>query len=550
MKHFYLIILVIAFCSVHAVGQASEAGRLVYGEAGRLDGFDPYTIHEAAGQRLSDLLFDSLLEVGPGGEYVASLAKSWQVDKAGTGVIFTLRDGVKWHARKAGEENAEAFFLTPEDVVTTVRILSASASEIPNRERFQVIRSAEKLDDHRVAVYLKRAMVDPLRPMMFKILPTHELGSAPSLRRDSTFVKHPIGTGPYFFVEANQQGEVLLAANKNYFRGVPHIERIIMKSFADQTVMAQSLMYGSLDLITYVGPRDLGEILGDARLGVVPYDALSFAFFALNTERAPLKDKRVRQAIALALNRQEMLEAFFQGKGRIVSGPFPPTSWAYNLDVKPLPFDQARSKALLSLAGLVDKNSDGFLESANGKPVTLVFAVPLAGESEMIKRVVLAFQSYLEKVGIRVELQFMDWLVWKKKVLGEHDYDVTIASWSFDDASNIMSLFHSSSAKPWGNNFVMYHNYEVDALLTEADVTNDFDKRRAIYHKLHAILADEAPYTFLWTLVHHAAHTNDLMGVRVEPFAFFKYVTSWDIKPAKGKSGAGKNAKVKEGETP
>jgi peptide/nickel transport system substrate-binding protein len=135
----------------------------------------------------------------------------------------------------------------------------------------------------------------------------------------------------------------------------------------------------------------------------------------------------------------------------------------------------------------------------------------------------------MAKVGIKVELKFWDWLVWKKKILQEHDYDVTIAAWSFDDAANIMSLFHSSSAGAWGNNFVQYTNTEVDALLTEADTTNDFDKRRAIYHKLHALLADEAPYVYLWTLTHHGARQNRLTGVRVEPFAFFKHVYLWEM---------------------
>ena len=124
----------------------------------------------------------------------------------------------------------------------------------------------------------------------------------------------------------------------------------------------------------------------------------------------------------------------------------------------------------------------------------------------------------------------MDWLVWKRKVLADQDYDMTIASWSFDDSSNISSLFHSSSAVPWGNNFVQYRNKEVDSLLTEADTTNDFDKRRAIYHKLHVILADEVPYVYLWTLMHHAAHSNRLSGLRVEPFGFFKQVATWNFQ--------------------
>ena len=509
---------------------AAKDGQLVYGETTRLDTFDPYTVHEASGQRLGDLLFDSLVEVSPGGAYAASLAKSWSVEDGGAQVTFVLRDDVVWHPTASKGEVK----LSADDVVSTIRLIQAPQSAIPNRERFGVIKSAEKIDDRKVVIRLHRAMVDPLRVMMFKILPNHVVGAAPSLGRDSDFAKNPIGTGPYVFVKANAQGEVLLTANARYFKGKAPIENIVMKAYSDQSVMAQSLMFNSLDLVTYLSPRDLGEVVGDAKLSVVPYDALSFSFFAMNTQRGVLKDKRVRQAISYALNRQEMLEAFFQSKGRLISGPFPPTSWAYNLDVKPLPFDLARAKALFAAAGLQDKNNDGILETPDGKPLTLSFAVPLAGESEMIKRVVLAFQGYLETAGIKVDLKFMDWLVWKKKVLEDHDYDVTIASWSFDDASNITSLFHSSSAKPWGNNFVMFQSPEVDSLLTEADATNDFDKRRAIYHKLHSILADEAPYTYLWTLMHHAAHNSRLTGVRVEPFSFFKYIASWHLEPENG----------------
>lgn len=522
MKNLSGVVVAIALFLSLGTAKGVAAGQMVYGETGRVDTFDPYTIHEASGQRLADLLFNSLIEVGAGGEYSPSLAKSWEINKTGTSVTFVLRKGLKWH----GSDKE----LSADDVVTTLRLLQSAKSEIPNKDRFHVLHSATKSGSNKVVITLRRASIDPLRAMMFKILPAHILGAAPSLKRASKFSKNPIGTGPYQFVKANAQGEILLNSNPGYFQGKPNIDRIVMKSYADQSVMSQSLMFSSLDLVTYVSPRDLGEVIGDNKLSVVPYDALSFSFFAMNTSRGVLKDRRVRQAISAAINRKEMLDAFFHGKGRLISGPFPPTSWAYNLDVEPVKFDPKRAKALLMSAGLTDKNNDGLLESKDGKPVTLVFAVPLAGESEMIKRMVLAFQGFIGEAGIKVDLQFMDWLVWKKKVLKEHDYDVTIASWSFDDASNINSLFHSSSAKAWGNNFVMYKNDSVDALLTEANATNDFDKRRAIYHKLHAVLADDAPYTFLWTLMHHAAHATKVTGVRVEPFSFFKHIASWNVE--------------------
>lgn len=524
--------LILALAAPHRL--QAEPGQMVYGETTRLDTFDPYTVHEGAGMRIADLLFDSLVDVGPGGDYKPALAKSWKIEEAGLSVLLELQDHVLWNPAPGEAPTSRPHPLSPEDVMVTIRLLRASQSEIPNRERFDVLRSAERVDDTHVRVRLGRATADPLRFLTFKILPAHLVGASPTLRRDSDFAKFPVGTGPFQFVKSNAQGEVLFQANPHYFAGKPKLERIVMKAYADQAVMAQSLMFNSLDLMTYVSPRDLGEILGDQRLSVVPYDALSFSFFAMNTEKGVLKDKKVRQAIALSLNRQEMLEAFFQGKGRLISGPFPPTSWAYNLDVRPVAFDLVRAKALLAAAGLADKDQDGFLEAPSGKPVQLVFAVPMAGEGETIKRIALAFQSYLEGAGIKVDLQFMDWLVWKKKVLDEHDYDVTLASWSFDDASNISSLFHSSSAKPWGNNFVQYRNQDVDSLLTEADATSDYDKRRVIYHKLHAMIADETPYVFLWTLMHHAAHSSRLTGVRVEPFTFFKYITSWRMEPGHG----------------
>ncbi|MBF0440718.1 MAG: hypothetical protein HQK54_02325 [Oligoflexales bacterium] len=520
------IVLWIRYLVMTSQVLAARRAALVYGETGRVTAYDPYTVHEASAKRLSDLIFDSLVETDAGGNYIPSLAREWKVENSGVSILFTLRDGVLWHPDPDGKATNS---LSPNDVVTTVRLLKSMESDIPNSERFGVIAGVDVVAPNKVRIKFKRAMSDPLSAVLFKILPSHKLGSSPGLKRDADFARQPIGTGPYIFKKANESGEVLLAANETHFRGRPSIREIVMKSYADQSIMAQSLMFNSLDLMTYVSPRDLGEIESDRRLSTIPYDALSFSFFALNTSRGLLKDKRVRQAIGYAINREEMLGAFFGGQGTLISGPFPPTSWAYNLDVKQMKYEPARARKLLEETGLVYDREKNVVRDRKGKAVKFVFAVPLSGESEVTKKIVLAFQEYLKAVGIETELEFMDWLIWKDKVLKDHNYDITVASWSFDDSSNITSLFHSSSAKPWGNNFVMYVNPEVDSLLTEANFTNDFEKRRAIYLKLHAILADESPYTYLWTLTHHAAHNTRLKGVRVEPFSFFKHVASWRL---------------------
>ena len=506
---------------ISSLSGLTHGSTMIYGESSKIDSFEPYTSHEVAAKRLTDLLFDNLITTSPSGAYKGELAESWVVNSSSTSVVVNLRKNVLWHSK----EKEEKYTLSPEDVITTINLIKNSESEIPNRDRYNALKYAKKKSDSVVEIFFNRALSDPLRLLMFKILPHHKLKDSISLKRSSSFVKSPTGTGPYQLNSHSKQGEVHLKANSNYFKGKPQISNIIMKPYTDQNVMAQSLMYNSLDLITYVSPRNLPEVLEDKKLGIIPYDALSFTFFAMNNRKKFFSDKKVRQAISYAVNREEMMKAFFSNRGTLITGPFPPTSWAYNLNVKGYSHNPQRSKDLLIAAGY-KYSKDGALLS-NKKRVEIDFAVPIGNEGETIKRIALAFSSYLDKVGIKTNLKFMDWLVWKEKVLKSHNFDVTIGSWSFDDASNITSLFHSGYSGPWGNNFVGFSNPEIDLMLNEAQATNDFEKRRAIYKKLHATLAEEAPYSYLWTLMHHAAHQVSISNIRVEPDSFFKSISQW-----------------------
>ncbi|MFW7382008.1 MAG: ABC transporter substrate-binding protein [Oligoflexus sp.] len=519
--------ILILSLTIGSIGQGVEKKtHLVYGESAKIEQFDPYTVHEASGMRLADLIFDDLVEVGPGGEYIPGLAKSWSIEDGGTSIVVHLREQIYWHPR--GDEPQKAF--NAADVITTIRLLTNPESSIPNADRFQVFKDTQQIAKHTVKISFHRALSDPIRTLMFKVLPDHMLADVKALGRNHPFTRQPIGTGAYRFVSTNPQGEILLESNPNYYKGVPRIEKIVMKPFADQTVMAQSLMFRSLDMVTYLSPKDLREVSGDRQLQLVPYDALSFSFLALNNARPLLRDKRIRQAISYSIHRQEILDAFFQGEGHLITGPFSPTSWAYNLDVQSFDHNPQRARELLRAAGLIEQGENAPWLTSQGQPAKLDFVVPIAGESEMMKRIALAIQAYLQTIGLPSTIRFLEWNVWKEEVLGKHNYDITIASWDFDDAANIASLFHSSSAKPWGNNFVLYRNTKIDSLLSEAEATNDFDKRRAIYKSLHASIADDAPYVFLWTLKHHAAHNDRLVGVRIEPFSFFKHIASWSMK--------------------
>lgn len=498
-------------------------GTLNYGEYGRPATLDPITSNEMISMRISELLFNGLVGINERQDVVPELAQSWDASKDGRVYTFNLRKDVTWHPR-----NGEAGLpFTANDVVFTYNIMMHPKTITPLKVRFEFIEKVEKLDDYTVRFTLKRPVLNALAKFSFKIIPRHGPKNPLYLTREDPFVQQPIGTGPYRLNNITADREIVMLANEKYFKGKPNIEQFVTKPFADQNILTQALSFNAIDMIVLVNPRSIAEIQGDKRFILQPYNALSYSFFGYNLRNPVLADKRVRLAFGYALNRQEMLGSFFNSQGTIISGPFAPGSWAYNLDVQPLPYDPKKAVALLNEAGF-KQGADGVMQK-DGKKLELTLMVPIEKESEAVKRVVLAFQNYLKSVGVKVKVEFKEWQAWKEDVFAEHRFDIVFASWVFDDSADISSLFHSAEIGPWKNNFVAYSNPEVDSLIVESKLTLDHEKRRTINRKLHAMLAGEAPYTFLWTLTNYSAYHKKVQHVAIHPYKFFSYADEWYI---------------------
>lgn len=500
-----------------------DGGTLSYGEYGRPATLDPITSNEMISLRITELVFNGLVGINEKQEIVPELAARWEVSKDGRTYSFFLRKDVTWHARD-GEE-AKPF--TANDVIFTYTIMMHPRTITPLKVRYEFIESVEKVDDFTVRFTLKRPILNALAKFSFKIIPKHGPANPLFLTREDPFVQNPIGTGPYILKNITPDREIILVANDNYFKGRPHLDKFVSKPFADQNIMTQALMFNAIDMIVLVNPRDIPEVQGDKRFVLQPYNALSYSFFGYNVRNPFLADKRVRQAFTYAVNRQEMLESFFNGQGTIISGPFAPGSWAYNLEVQPLSFNPEKAKTLLKEAGFAP-GVDGIMQK-DGKKLTLLLKVPIEKESEAVKRVVLAFKNYLKNVGVDIQVAFKEWQSWKEDVFLEHDFDIVFASWVFDDSADISSLFHSGEIGPWKNNFIGYSSTEIDGLINESKLTLDHEKRRTINRRLHAILAEETPYTFLWTLTNYAAYHNKVRRVAIHPYKFFSFADEWFI---------------------
>ncbi|MDH4163490.1 MAG: ABC transporter substrate-binding protein [Nitrospirota bacterium] len=518
-----LAVLVIA-TAVHAGPKKDgrpDGGSLSYGEYGRPATLDPVTSNEMISLRLTELIFNGLVGINEKQEIVPELAERWEISKDGRTYTFYLRKNVTWHAKEG--EQPKPF--TADDVVFTYNIMMHPKTITPLKVRYEFISSVEKVDDSAVRFSLKRPILNALAKFSFKVIPKHGPANKDYLTRDDPFVQHPIGTGPYMLKNVTSEREIVLAANESYFKGRAHINQFSAKPFADQNIMTQALMFNAIDMIVLVNPRDIPEIEGDKRFVLKSYNALSYSFFGYNMRNPLLADKNVRKAFTHAVNRQEMLDSFFNGRGTIISGPFAPGSWAYNLDVQPLAFDPQKAAALLQEAGYT-KAGDGFLQK-DGKRLAFSLKVPIEKESEAVKRVVLAFKNYLKNVGADIKVEFKEWQAWKEDVFLEHDFDIVFASWVFDDSADISSLFHTGEIGAWKNNFIGYSNPEVDGLINESKLTLDHEKKRTINRKLHAILAEENPYTYLWTLTNFAAYRDKVRRVAIHPYKFFSFADEW-----------------------
>src|SRR2546422_56260 len=417
-----------------------DGGVLNYSEYGRPATLDPITSNETISLRITELVFNGLVGIDEKQEIVPELAERWEASKDGRVYTFFLRKDVKWHPR---EGDAPQPF-TADDVVFTYNIMMHPKTITPLKVRYEFIEKVEKTGDYTVVITVKRPILNALAKFSFKIIPRHGPGNPQYLTREDRFARNPIGTGPYMLQTVTGDGEVVLVANPDYFKGRAHIDKFIARPFADQNIMAQALMFNAIDMIVLVNPRNLPEVQGDKRFVLQPYNALSYSFFGYNVRNPLLADRRVREAIALAVNRQEMLDSFFNGQGTVISGPFAPGSWAYN-------------------------------------------------------------------------------------------FDVMFASWVFDDSADISSLFHSAEIGSWKNNFGGYSNPEVDGLIVESKLTLDHEKRRTINRKLHAILAEEQPYAFLWTLTNYSAYHRKLRRVQIHPYKFFSFADEWFIPASEQK---------------
>jgi len=393
-----------------------------------------------------------------------------------------LRPGVRWHDGRP---------FTAEDVRFTYQTIMDEKTNTVRRSDYELVDRLEVLDARHLRVIYKEPFSPGLSSWTMGIIPKHLLAGADI--NTTPFNRRPVGTGPFKFGEWVSDEKITLTSNPDYFEGRPHLDRIIYRIIPETSLSEIELLTGGIDLFnTY--PHQYQRMSRDPRLTLYRYSSLGYTYIGYNQNSFLFQDRRVRQALTMAVNREEMITFILFGLGRQATGPFPGHLWYADPKVAPWPFDPERARRALKEAGWEDRDGDGILEK-DGQPFR--FTLITNSGNEVRKDVGVLIQRYWQDVGIDVKLEMYEWSVFLKNFINPRHFDACILGWSLGVDPDAYNIWHSKQIKD-GFNFIGYRNPEADRLWEAGRREYQPEKRRQIYHQLQALLAEDQPYTFLF----------------------------------------------------
>ncbi len=446
----------------------------------------PLLASDSASGEISGHIFNGLTKYDRNINITGELAESWDVSPDGMEILFHLKKGVKWH---------DGVEFTSEDVVFTYNVVINPNMPTPYSSIYGPVANVEALDRYTIKVTYKEPYAPALESWGMGILPKHVLSgkdlTSPEVNRN------PIGTGPYKLKEWVTGQKIVLEAFDGYYEKKPGINKFIARIIPDTATMFLELKFGGID---YMGltPSQY-KLQGESQIfkkhfQKFKYPSFGYTYLGYNHLHPLFSDKRVRQAIAHAINKKDIIAGVLLGYGSPCTGPFPPESWAYNTNVKDFEYNPQKAIQIFSELGW-NLDKDGLLKK-DGK--TFSFTVLINQGNEARIKTAQIIKEQLKKVGIDLNIKVLEWQAMLNEFIHKKRFEAVIMGWSLSRDPDIYDIWHSSKTKEGEFNFISYKNKEIDRLLIEGRQTFNIEKRKKIYHRIHNILAEEQPYTFLY----------------------------------------------------
>ena len=483
---------------------AQPAGTLVVGLVAEPVNLDPPQVTDLNSLRVSRRIVETLVGFpDESTQIVPGLADSWTVSKDGLTYTFKLRRGVKFH--DGTPFNAEAVKFSIERQFNPEHPANKLGKYPFANYFFGNVKAVEAMDDATVRFVLKEPRASFLAVLTAGAA---SIVSPTAVRKwGADYPLNPVGTGPFRYASWQRGQQVILEKNPDYWRGPVKIDRVIYRSIVEDQARLTELLTGAIDVIVGVPPDFVGQLESGGRANLLKQVGAHVWYLGINNQKKPFDDKRVRQALNYAVNKDAIVKDVLKGTGAVSRGPVLPGTWGAEPALKAYPYDPQRARQLLAEAGY-----------PNGFSTTLW--VPESG-SGMQSPVAMStvMQSNLKAVGVNVALQTMEWGAYLAK-LRSQEQELFALSWmaGTEDPDMVMyPLLHSSQWTPNGPNRALYKNARFDELLAQARHSTDQARRAELYREAQRILVEDAPWIFIDHEVQIAAAAKRVQGLKLHP---------------------------------
>src|ERR1044071_5859631 len=466
---------------------------------------DPRVGTDAQSERIDELIFDPLVHRDDHFNLVPWVAERWEIPDPKT-YVFHLRKDVHFHDGRP---------LTSRDVKWTLDTLHDGSLISLKTTTYRLVQKVDALDDATVILHLSEpdaTLLYNLSDGAFGIVP---YGSG------KQFNRYPVGSGPFRFVSQEPDSQVVLERNDGYWGQHARIEHVRLTIVPDATTRALELRKGSADISPSgsLSADMIGTLRRDPKLVVEQQPGTVLAYMTFNLRDPILKDVRVRQALAYAIDRAPMLHYLFGDQGRLADSVLPPQHWAYTSDVQHYVYDPVEANALLDSAGY-PRGKDG-----------IRFHLLMKTSTEETTRLLAAvLQQQLRQVGIALDIRSFEFATFYSDVL-KGAFQLCSLRWigGNEDPDIFYYAFHSSSFPPKHANRGYYVNTQIDRLIDEGRTTVDQQRRKQIYAQVQQILARDLPYINLWYFDNVVVHTQRVKNLRLNPPGNYDFLTSVEL---------------------
>lgn len=454
-------------------------------------------------------IFSGLTRFNENNEPVPDLAESWEVSPDKLTYVFTLRKGAKWHDGKP---------VTAEDVKFTLDTILNPKLNIPIRFKFEEVKEVAVIDSNKVKIVLKTPFPPILDSLTTGLVPKHLL-EGKDVEKDG-YNQAPVGSGPFRFSQWKKGEAIVMAANKEFYRGVPKVDMLIVKFLADPNVRAVQLETGEIDA-ALADSMQVGRLEKSAALTVSRMNTADYRVLMYNRKFPFWEDVRVRQALNYAVDRPALVKGILAGWGKPAYGPLQ-LSWANNADVNQYTYNPEKAKALLAEAGWLP-GADGIL-AKDGK--RLSFKLTTFSHDPLRVAFINALSTEFKKIGVEAIPDPRERGSFK---IGE--MEAFLLGWGSpaDPDDHTYKLFHSSQiAGGW--NYENYRNDQVDRLLTAARTSGDRAERLKLYGQFQQVLAEDPAFNFLVYLDAALVVNKKVTGVKARVLGHHGAGFLWNVE--------------------